>query len=146
MLHRDRELLQTAILSGAQGAERQTQEEIGAAAGADRSTVSKWGSGDREMSLSNLDALAKRYGAVAILGPIADRYGCDVTPRAGVVTACPRLAAVNVVVASAELNALIHATWADNVKTPAEEAAIAAKIREVVEMVHGVGSAARKAS
>jgi hypothetical protein len=70
----------TSIQQAHPGAQKQ---EIAAAAGVSKSVVSRWDDekdGDR-LTIDALVGLRRRYGAPAVLGPIAAEGGCDVVPR-----------------------------------------------------------------
>lgn len=82
MSHRLLETLQGRILArvAREGEDEVTDREIAGILGCCRSLVSKIRSGDRELSISGLAALVRRFGAVAVLQPLAELDGCRVVP------------------------------------------------------------------
>lgn len=79
MTPRQRESLQSAVLDAIHRAHPgSTDREIAGVAGVDRSLVSRWRSGEREIGLSELLSLQRHYGSEAALSPLAALDGCRV--------------------------------------------------------------------
>ena len=100
-----------------------TDTEIAAVAGVDRSLVSKWRSGEREIGVSELLNLAAAYGGVVVLQPFADAGDCEVVPRERP-TGCSdlRVMAGQTVLGAAEFNVSVQAALADGRVTDEEAA------------------------
>lgn len=58
--------------------EGQTDAALAVAAGVDRSLISRWRSGEREIGLDDLTRLVGAYGAEIVLEPLARPDGCEV--------------------------------------------------------------------
>ena len=120
MTPRTRQALQEKILDVVkQTHPGTTDSEIAGVAGVDRSLVSRWRNGEREIGLTELVRLQRHYGAVAVLGPIAALDGCEVrslTPD----PAPLRRGSLAVVQAAGGLAADIEAALEDGLITEAE--------------------------
>lgn len=76
--------LQSAVLNGIRSAARDgrpSNTRIADVLGCDRSEISRFEAGTRRIDLDELVAAAEEWGPVAVLGPIADRFGCQVVPN-----------------------------------------------------------------
>jgi len=79
MTPRTRQALQETILDNIKRDHPGTTDsEIAGVAGVDRSLVSRWRNGEREIGLTELIRLQRHYGAVSVLTPIAALDGCEV--------------------------------------------------------------------
>lgn len=58
-----------------------TDDEIGSVAGVCRTQVSKWRHGLREISITELVRLVRRFGAPAVLGEVANLDHADIVER-----------------------------------------------------------------
>lgn len=82
MTPRFREALQSGMLDTIKRAHPGTTDtEIAGIAGVDRSLVSRWRNGEREIGLTEIVRLQRHYGAEAALSPIAALDCCDVRRR-----------------------------------------------------------------
>ena len=89
-----------------------TDSEIASVAGCDRSLVSRWRNGEREIGLTELVRLQRRYSAVTILSPIAAMDGSEV--RAIAPDPCPlRRGSLSLVQAASSLASEVETALED---------------------------------
>lgn len=77
MTQRELAELQGRILARCAGACR-TDGQLAMVAGVERSLVSRWRSGEREIGISELVKLTAAYGAEVVLEPLARPDGCQI--------------------------------------------------------------------
>jgi transcriptional regulator with XRE-family HTH domain len=76
-------VLQERLLDSAKAAVGSTDRELAELAGVDRTVVSRWRSGEREMSLGHLRSLVLGLGDSSWLHHLVGLGECDVLRRAG---------------------------------------------------------------
>lgn len=112
---------------------RPSNREIGATIGCDPSEVGRFEKGERRMDLDEIDAAAERWGADAVLGPLAARHGRRLVPDDTVETPARdlRRAAMRVTQLGAELSMTVDEALADGVLDEAEVEAINALMTQL---------------
>lgn len=136
--------LQEEILDAVKRAHPGTRDEaIAGAAGVDRTQISKWRSGAREMRVSDLVGTLGPFGAVAVLGPVANLASADVVERVSVDVADPRTAAIDIAASAVDLGRTVHLALADGRIDAQEAEIIAASVEALVVELRRLAAGAR---
>jgi transcriptional regulator with XRE-family HTH domain len=118
--------IQSATLEAvkaASGADKPpTDAEVALAAGVDRTLVSKWRTGDREIGLADLVGLVEAFGAGVVLRSLASADDCDVVrrPEPGFRPESRILAAADLADEASSLTAAVARAEADGRVTDSE--------------------------
>ncbi len=138
--------LQEQIVDGAKKVSGAADKALAAFAGVDRTQLSKWRTGEREMRLSELVGLQGAYGATAVLGPVAALDEADVVERDPKGPADPRTLAHEINVEATQLGNTVHLALVDGVVDADELAAITAKAEALVVKLRRLQAGAREAA
>jgi hypothetical protein len=134
-----RRAIQERILDQVKSISGATDAEVAGWAGVERSLVSRWRYGTREIGLLDLLGMVRGCGdAVPVLQPIADAGDCDVRRREADGVTDLMAGALELGMRTAALASEVHAAMADGVLSGAERdqlRASAASLRELAERI-----------
>lgn len=100
---------------------RPTNGSIAEAAGCDRSEITRFEAGERKLDLDEVIGLCDRYGADAVLGPIAEMFGFQVASAESAEPAGDiARSAAHLTASSASYSVAVHEALADGLLTEDE--------------------------
>jgi len=115
-----------------------TDNAISAAAGVDRTQVSKWRAGVREMGLSELVGMVAAFGAPAVLGPIAGLEHADVVDRQAPAAVDPVGASIEVCGRAALLAGVMRQALSDGRLTREEREQLVSLVRDTITQLQSI--------
>lgn len=139
--------LQEAILDRIKAASDGAPDKVIAShAKVDRTQLSKWRTGEREMRLGELVDLLPAYGATAVFGPVVALDEADVVERDPKGPADPRVLSIEITLQTAALSSTVHGALADGEIDTDELAAIVAKAEAIVVALRRLQAGAKAAA
>lgn len=135
-----RRSIQERILDQVKAHTHATDAELAGWVGVERSLVSRWRDGTREMGLLDLLGLIRGAGdAQAVLQPLADAGDCDVVPREGRAVDLED-GSLDLSEQASHLARQVHQAMADGTITHAEREDLRRIVGVLHELLHSVES------